>query len=159
MSGTSTVMNTLHCRKAHIVLDDVPATFSAIPGRVAIVSWKEMASCRFETVHRQHNSHVFLCRTKSGQDFQGILEPECVSIANRHEHTGEVVPATFHTVFLPKLSEGTLPSGLRDTLAMSSPISVVWITGTSTEHRIAHRRWKSFQRSSNLIVSQFGPTL
>ena len=30
---------------------------------------------------------------------------------NRHEHTPEVVPATFHTVFLPKLSEGTLSAG------------------------------------------------
>ena len=34
-----------------------------------------------------------------------------VSIDNCHEHTVEVVPATFHTVFLPKLSEGTLAVG------------------------------------------------
>ena len=31
--------------------------------------------------------------------------PGCVSIDNCHEHTVEVVPATLHTVFLPKLSE------------------------------------------------------
>ena len=37
--------------------------------------------------------------------------PGCVWIVNRHVPTAEVMPATFHTVFLPKLTEGTLGVG------------------------------------------------
>ena len=37
--------------------------------------------------------------------------PGCVWIVNRHEPTAEVMPAKFHTVFLPKLTEGTLGVG------------------------------------------------
>ena len=46
------------------------------------------------------------------RDSTGQLRmPRCVWIVNRHEPTAEVMPATFHTVFLPKLTEGTLGVG------------------------------------------------
>ena len=37
--------------------------------------------------------------------------PGCVHIFNRDEDTAEVVPARFHPVFHPKLSDGTLGVG------------------------------------------------
>jgi len=55
-----------------------------------------------------YNAHMLGLKSDCTEE---LRMPGCVWIDNRHEHTAEVVPATFHTVFLPKLSEGRLGVG------------------------------------------------
>ena len=60
-------------------------------------------------VGRQPGQPWHCLRSTAGAE--ELRMPGCVWIVNCHEHTAEVVPATFHTVFLPKPSEGTLGVG------------------------------------------------